>query len=481
MRPVTRKTAFSQTDELIDYDESASAQRRIVLLPSQAFTGATAGATTGLGTLPNRATFQYASPSGRTFTDLSKSYLRVLVRVTRDSGALLPLRTDTGADAFGENNAFARFGAANMFSKATLRIASREIESNTDHAQSTAMLMFATKSRQWMNTTGTMFQAGSDPASRVATSATVDTFELFFRPAIGMFWHSKLVRTGGATFELTLDRRSDFDQVLLVNQGGTTTLNTPVTPAVAGGAIAGGVAVAPTASLAAPGGVANTNQFFVHVDGMEWHVLEIEPEADVPVSLEDIVDASSLRILRANLPNSSIQTAQIVVPPAAFKVLAGYQTDTQGSDATDELSNFEQFDVNTFRVDWGGRLMPDNPYDLTFVAGAGLTKNAVRAYTDFLQAVGQLEGPLALAGASLDYNEWAEDTVLYGFPLVAAKGAKSTNVTIRATFGVAQEGQLLVGIASPNRVFLTYREDGVLSSVNTAESEADVFDILGVE
>jgi hypothetical protein len=443
MMPATKASAFSPTESLKDFDEGASSERTVVLNPTQAFAGQSSGGTV----LPNKLVFQYNSPAGRAFVDLSKSMIRIRMQFASDAAFTTQLDSDTAE----QNNGVARFGAANMFEKATLRIANREIENCTDHPQATSLLYQATKTRSWLETAGSLIWAQPVDSDRDVTDAVSGSatgpvvYDVWFRPAISLFHESKLIRSGGAIFEIALDRRADWGQGMMVN------LESPKVATTEG------------------------SDFFVKVLSAEWHIDELYPEEDVPVQSDDVVDASQLRIVRANLDAASTITREVVIQPAAFKFLAGYQDANQASDGTNQLADFIPKDANTFRVEWSGQQLPSTPYDLNFTNGP-----VSRAYMDFLKATGQLNGPMAGAGASVDADDWKSTSTIYGFPLVARRGAKSTNLRVRATFNSAAGAgdQLIMGVASPLRVFLSYDESGRMTSVDVAESESDVVSII---
>lgn len=451
MLPATKASAFSPTESLKDFDEGASSERTDVIGPTQAFVGQSSGG----AALPNKLVFQYRSPAGRAFVDLSKSMIRIRMQFAAD----VEFNTQLDADTPAQNNGVARFGAANLFEKATLRIANREIENCTDHPQATSLLYQATKTKSWLETAGSLVWAqpvddDRDVTNAVAGAATDPVvYDLWFKPAISLFHESKLIRTGGAIFEIAFDRRADWAQGMMVNL----TVDADGNPAK--------VAT-----------VADTN-FFVKVLSAEWHIDELYPEEDVPMQSDDVVDASQLRIVRANLDAARTITREVVIPPAAFKFLAGYQDANQASNGTNQLADFIPKDASTFRVGWSGQQLPSTPYDLNFTDGP-----VSRAYMDFLKATGQLNGPMAGAGASVDADDWKSTSTIYGFPLVARRGAKSTNLRVHATFNSNASGgdQLIIGIASPLRVFLSYDESGRMESVDVAESDADVVSITSV-
>ena len=440
MMPAMKASAFSKTEYLKSYDEGASSERNVVVLPTQAF----AGQSSGGSQLPSKLTLQYNAPSGRAFVDLSKSLIRMRMQFASDNAFTVSLNSAVAA----ENNAIARFGALNMFEKATLRVANREIENVSDVPQAGSLLYQATKTDAWFSTAGSLVWAQQiDDDRSVAQDgvAAPRVYDVWFKPPISLFHESKLIRSGGAVFEVTLDRRSDWAQTMMVN------LETPKVASVADA------------------------DFFVKVLDAQWDVVELYPEEDVPMQMMDVADASQLRIIRANLDAATTITREVVIPPAAFKFLGGYQTSTQATDGTSQLADFVPLDASTFRVEWSGQQIPSTPYDLDFTGGP-----VSRPFLDFLKAVGMLDGPMAGAGASVDQETWSSTSTIYGFPLIARKGGKSTNLRVRATFNAAAGAgdQLIIGIASPLRVFLSYDDSGRMTSVDVAESEADATDIL---
>jgi len=456
-----RKTAFAPTEELKVLDEGASSDRTIVLSPTQAFAGQSSGGTV----LPNRLVFQYNSPAERAFVDLSKSLVRLRMQFASNAGITTQLDAESGDGK--QNNAVSRFGAANMFERCTLRIANREIENCLDHPQATSMMYQATKTRSWLETAGSLIWAQPADEDRAVTDNQAPTdsngspvvYDLWFKPAVSLFHESKLIRSGGAIFELSFDRRADWAQGMMVNLG---------LPDADGLPVPGADKIVSEVDT----------DFFVKVLSAEWHINELYPEEGEPMAEFDVVDASQLSIIRANLDAAGTITKEVVIPPAAFKFLGGYQDEDAASDGTSQLADFVPKNAQTFRVEWSGQQLPSTPYDLDFKNGP-----VSRAYMDFLKAIGQFNGPMAGAGASIDQAEWTDRSTIYGFPLVSRSGAKSTNLRVRATFDTTGDDaptagdQLIIGIASPLRVFLSYDASGRMTSVDVAESEADEADI----
>ena len=428
-------SAFKATEVLRNLDEGAREDRINVLSPAAPFNGSTAGVS---GTLPARLKLQYNAPGGRTFVNFGQSSVRVKVAFYADAA----LTTGINSGVAAEDLALARYGAANMFSRAEFRISNVGVEQVEDHQQATSILYNTTKSTDWLDTVGALYDAQHADSERSVADATGTAHlvrDLWFKPALGIFHTDKDIRCGNVTYELDLTVDPQWDQKLVVSA------RTPR-----------GVSV--------PG----TN-YWVKVLSAEWHVNELEPKVDIPLAVQDVIDVSRLSVFRQPLNASTSSAHQFVIPPAAFKSFVCFQQAAAGT-STYAAGEFTNEDVRDIRIRWGGRSIPDVSYNMEW--GAVTPK---RPYFDFLRALDLLEPKPRAAGAAMDIQEWKNTSCLFATALVAGEGSKSTSMRLELEFNTPSvpTAGVFLAIASPLRVFLSYDESGKLTSGEPAHSDED--------
>lgn len=453
-QPIVKNSAFAPAMGLKNHDEAIAEDGFVLVYPETAFTGTST-------TPPTQTTvrLQYKAPAGRYYVDLSKSLVRVRMRFAANAGFTAVLNPATAA----QNIAVARFGAANLFSQASLKVGGKQIENQTNHAEATSMLYNTLASDSSFNTNLTLVWAQQADSDRSVTTTAgyldslgapqVQTWDLWFRPALAAFWTNKLVRTGGSTFELTLQLDAAWAKKIIVAQEAYSVSTAALLPKA--NPISGRVA-----------SVVGTN-YFCDIQSLAWKVYQVLPKDSVPVADQDVLDMSMLTVIPSDLAVSTVSNNQFVIPPDSYKMLVGYQEADVGADGTVPIYEFQNSGLTDIRVNWSGKTLPASPYDgLDFITGP-----VSEPYADFMRATNQLD---KAEGGAMSERYWRSRCTMYAFALAAAEGGKSTNLRLTSTFAVASTAgaRVLCGFVSPLRVFFAYDASGRMVSISVSEENA---------